>query len=157
MELKHFTDSMFLPLMIQRECANDPATVAYNLHGIIDNGSWIEDSNCICYIPDLVKIELTFDGDINEDDFDPWKAEIFSIVATTPKHFIDDPSTELSHHQNSNTIKNIINCFSGAVIALPDELTIANELLSDAWSYRVVMDQKIYPCVVDGNLFFECI
>lgn len=157
MEVKAFTESMFLPLMIQREVFDEQSMVAFNLEGIMNLGTWIEDESGLCYIPDLMTIEVCFDGNLNDyDNFDPTKAEIFSIVATTPKG-IDPESDTLTNDQNTNMLKNIMNCFRGDMIALPKELKIFDDLLNQEWSYRVATDQRIYPCVVKGDLVFECI
>lgn len=155
MEVKDFTSSLFMPFMIQKESFDEQTTVAFNLEGIMNSEAWIEDPSGLCFIPDLVKIEVTFDGNINSDDFDESKAEIFGIVATCPK-FLSDGEM-IGEHQNTNTLKNIMNCFRGDMIALPKELSIYNDLLGLQWSYRIALDQRIYPCVVDGNLVFECI
>ena len=158
MEVKDFTNSLFLPLMIQKESFFEPAIVAYNLEGIINSGDWVEDPSGVCYIPGLIKIEVTFDGNINDHEtFDPLKAEIFSIVGTTPLSFIDDDSSLMSNEENTNMLKNIINCFSGSVFSIPKSLNIYDSLLNDEWSYRVCTDMKICPCVVDGQFVFECI
>ena len=146
-----------MPYMIQKESFDNPMIVAYNLEGIMNASSWIEDESGICFIPDLVKIELTFDGDINSNDFDDLKAEIFSIVCTTPKFALDDSSSDITEPHNTNILKNIFNCFNGEMIALPDELLIYKDLFDNCWSYRISHDHRIYPCVVDGNLVFECI
>ena len=157
MEMTAFTESMFIPLMIQKESFDEHAIVAFNQEGIMNLGKWIEDDSGLCYIPDIIKIELTFDGNINDiETFDPVKAEIFSIVATRPKSFVDDVEL-LTDDQNTNMLKNIINCFSGDVMKLPKELILGEDLMRDAWSYRVAVDQRIYPCVVNGDLVFECI
>lgn len=157
MEMIAFTESLFLPLMIQKESFDEHAIVAFNQEGIVNLGKWIEDDSGLCYVPDVIKIELTFDGNINDyETFDPVKAEIFSIVATRPKNIVDDGKI-LTDDQNTNMLKNIINCFSGEVMRLPKELQIGNDLLSDSWSYRVAVDRRIYPCVSNGDLVFECI
>ena len=157
MEVKHFIDSLFMPYMVQKETFDSPMIVAYNLEGIMNASSWIEDESGICYVPNLVKIELTFDGNINSDDFDEFKAEIFSIVSTTPTFALDDCMSDIGEHHNTNILKNIFNCFSGEMISLPKELSIYNDLFELPWSYRISHDHRIYPCVVDGNLVFECI
>ena len=113
MEVKHFIDSLIMPYMIQKESFDNPMIVAYNLEGIMNASTWIEDESGICFIPDLVKIEITFDGDINSNEFDDLKAEIFSIVCTTPKFAIDDSYSDISEHHNTNILKNIFNCFNG--------------------------------------------
>ena len=157
MEVKHFIDSLFMPYMVQKETFDSPMIVAYNLEGIMNSSTWIEDESGICYIPNLIKIELTFDGNINSDDFDDSKAEIFSIVSTTPAFALEDSYSAIDEHHNTNILKNIFNCFSGEMIALPKELTIYNDLFELPWSYRFSHDHRIYPCVVDSNLVFECI
>jgi len=157
MEVSHLTESLFLPLMIQREMFDEPTMVAYSRDSILNLNTWIEDDIGLCFIPDIIKIELSFDGDVNDPNkFDPSKAEIFSIVATEPPFMIgnDDAFTE---NQFSNMMKNIINCFSGDMIALPKELQIYDDLLRQEWSYRIRVDQRIYPCVQDGSMAFECL
>lgn len=158
MEMKAFTESLFLPLMIQREVFDESTMVAFNLEGIMNLGTWIEDESGLCYIPDLMKIEVCFDGDLNDyENFDPTKAEIFSIVATTPSGLDPTSDAPLTEDQNTNMLKNIMNCFRGDMITLPEQLKIFDDLLGLEWSYRIAMDQRIYPCVVKGDLVFECI
>jgi hypothetical protein len=157
MEMRAFADSMFVPLILQRDIMIGQSTVAYNWQGIANSTQWVEDDSGICYIPNLIKIELTFDGDITSEEFDPLKAEIFSIVGTTPRSFVNDDSQTMSEDQNTNMLKNIMNCFSGTMIELPNDLKIIKELLNDSWSYRVLTECAIYPCVVDGCLVYECL
>jgi len=156
--MKAFTESLFLPLMIQREVFNESSIVAFNLEGIMNLGTWIEDESGLCYIPNLMKIEVCFDGNLNDyENFDPIKSEIFSIVATTPSGLDPTSDAPLTEDQNTNMLKNIMNCFRGDMIALPEQLKIFDDLLGLEWSYRIAMDQRIYPCVVKGDLVFECI
>lgn len=157
MEVKAFTDSLFLPLMVQREFFDDNLMVAYDSDCIMNMDTWVEDMSGLCYIPDLIKIELTFDGDINSPKFDPSKAEIFSIIATKPKSFVNDDDPMMTEDENSNMLKNIMNCFSGSMFNIPKEMHIFNNLIEDHWSYRVCLDVKIFVCVVNGSLAFECL
>jgi hypothetical protein len=157
MEMKAFADSMFVPLILQKDSFLEKSTVAYNWQGITNSNQWIEDDTGVCFLPNLIKIELTFDGNIMSEDFDELKAEIFSIVATTPKSFIGDDGPSMSEDQNTNMLKNIMNCFGGQMIELPEELNIVEYLLNDRWSYRVILARSIYPCVVNGCLFYECL
>jgi hypothetical protein len=157
MEMKAFADSMFVPLILQKDSFLEKSTVAFNWQGIVNSTNWIEDDSGVCFLPNLIKIELTFDGNIAADDFDEMKAEIYSIVGTTPKSFQDDDSIEMTDDQNTNMLKNIMNCFSGKMIDLPEELNIVEYLLNDDWSYRVMTECAIYPCVIDGSLLYECL
>ena len=158
MQTQEFTDSLFMPYLLQRECFNEPDVVAVNIETIMDSGRWVEDEDGVCYIPDLMKLEISFDGDINSHkDFDIFKAEIFSIVGTKPNFLNDEQESSLTRSQHSTTMKNIINCFSGNLMNLPEQLQIYDDLLHRTWSYRYINDVRLYPCVVDGNLVFECI
>lgn len=157
MEVKDLTDSMFVPLMLTREIFDEPEMVALNTNAILNSSGWIEDISGICFIPNLVKIELVFDQNINDQrSFDDSKAEIFGIVASKPK-FVDNVIHEMTDNQNNSMIRNIMNCYSREIIALPKEMMIYNDLLERAWSYRIVTDKRIYPCVSDGSLVFECV
>lgn len=157
MEMRAFADSMFIPFIIQKDSFLEKSTVAYNIQGILNSTDWVEDDIGICYIPNLIKIELTFDGDISSNTFDYMKAEIFSIVATRPKSFSDDDQSDMTEDQHTNMLKNIMNCFSGKMIDLPEDLNIVEYLLNDSWSYRILMDCSLFPCVAGGTLLYECL
>ena len=157
MEVTHFIDSLFVPFMIQKEAFDSPTIIAMNVNGIMNHSDWIEDDSGICYISDIIKIQITFDGNICSSDFDDSKAEIFSIVASMPKFMQEDSVSDIDKHHNTNILKNIINCFNGEIISLPKEFLIYKDLLRDNWSYRISHGHSIYPCVVDKNLVFECV
>lgn len=155
MEVKDFKDSLFRPLMVMKEQGSDPTIVSYASQAIADSDNWYQDECGLCYIPDLIKIEVTFDGDINDVYFDDREATIFSLVTTRPSFITDE--FNISDNQNQLIIGNIINCFSGELMPIPTSLLIGNELSEFAWSYRIINDCKILPCVVDGQLAFEAI
>ena len=122
MEVKTFTECLFVPLIIQKEIQEFDVIVAMNIEGILNNSEWIEDDESgLCYIPDVVKIEIAFDTNINDiETFDPSKADVFSIVATKPL-FLETEGL-MTDDQNTNMLKNIMNCFCGDMIVLPKEL-----------------------------------
>lgn len=159
MEIKDVTDSMFLPLMIQRELdIENIYTVSLNHDYLMNSGLWVEDVSGMCYIPNLIKVELSFDGDINDiENFDRLKSEVFSIVATAPKFIVDDLTPNITDDQNTNMMKNIMNCFSGKMMELQEDFILFDSLIEHPWTYRISMDHRIYPCVVNGTLAFECI
>lgn len=161
MEVKDFTDCLFIPLIIQRESPLfNEATVAMNLEGILRLTTWVEDESGLCYVPDVIRIEILFDANINDpSSYDDMKMELFSIVATKPKflEFNDDESVPLSDAQNMNMLRSIMTCFDGTMIKLPDDLKIHDDLFDDRWSYRISMDRTLYPCVHDGAFGFECL
>lgn len=156
MEVTDIKASLFRPIMIIKESAHDQTIVSYSVDSISNSDNWYQDACGLCYIPDLVKIEVTFDGDINDPlCFDEENATVFSIISTKPEFMdSDDPVTDKQHHL---IVGNIINCFSGELMALPHSLQIGNELSDLEWSYRIVGNCKILPCVVDGQLAFEAI
>lgn len=157
MEVKTFTESLFVPLMIQKETFGYPDLIAMNMEGILNSTNWVEDDvSGICFIPDIVKIEIAFDTNINDiANFDPSKADVFSIVATKPKFLYVEG--EMTDDQNTNMLKNIMNCFDGDMILLPEELRILSSLFECNWSYRISLDHCIYPCVSEGRFGFECL
>ena len=155
MEVKDFKDSLFRPLMVMKERGSEPTIVSYASQAIADSDNWYQDECGLCYIPDLIKIEVTFDGDINDVYFDDREATIFSLVTTRPSFITDE--FNISDNQNQLIIGNIINCFSGELMPIPTSLLIGNELSEFEWSYRIINDCKILPCVVEGQLAFEAI
>jgi hypothetical protein len=158
MEVKDFTSSMFVPLMLTREMFDEPQTVAINTASILNSSLWIEDMSGICFMSDLIKIEIAFDTNINDrKTFDESKEEIFGIVASKPKFIDDNMHNYITDAQNNTMIRSILNCYSSEIISLPKNMKIYDDLLDRAWSYRIVTDKRIYPCVVDGNLMFECV
>ena len=155
MEVKDFTESLFRPMMVLKEQPDRQTIVAYHPETIIDSDNWYQDACGLCYIPDLVKIEVSFDGDLNDPYFNDIEATIFSIVATRPT-FLSE-FDDITDSQNQLIIGNIINCFSGEIIPIPTSLQVGNELSQFEWSYRIINDCKIMPCVVDGQMVFEVI
>lgn len=151
MEVKNFMDFMFVPFLIQKETLTDPAIIALNEPGIMASTDWIEDPIGVCYIPNLIKIEIAFNSDIESGDIS--KADIYSIVAKPP------PAFDLLDESRSNVIicNSIVSCFDTTVIGLPSELDIKNDLIDCDWSYRIMRDQRLYPCVVEGNIAFQCL
>lgn len=157
MEVKAFTDSLFIPLIIYREAFDEQVIMASNTQGIVSLDDWKLTDEMFPVKTDIIRIEVTFDGNINSDDFDRTKAEIFYIVGTQPRFIEYDDSTELTEDQNTNMLKAIINCFSNSMITLPKELQIFNDLLEGEWSYRIETDLMLVPSVSNGVFVFECV
>jgi hypothetical protein len=163
MEVKSFTDSLFVPLIIQKSAAcidyeNDKDIVAINYASILATRGWIENHDInLCYLPNLIRIDLAFDVDIMDDaTFDETKTDVYSIVATTPKFLDVEEDLPLTMDQHSNMMKNIINCFDASLISLPPELKLFDSLLECDWTYRIALDLKLFPCVHNGVFSFEC-
>ncbi len=154
MEVKHVLESLFVPLMLRKDnFKNNKFYVAVNNEHMMNCGLWKQSKTGLSYIPNLMRIELTFDGDISDPKFDLYSNDIYSIIGTKP-HLLYE-SGSLTYDQNTNSMKNIINCYSGKLITVPHELDIYTNLLTNNWSYRYVLDSYIYVFIDNGCLTFD--
>ena len=152
-----FKECLFQPLLVQSLKHNKHKTVAYDLNGITNSNNWFEDSSGLCFIPDLVEFNVTFDGDINSPFFRWSEATVYSIVSTEPEILYTDDSSRFTHEQFDLIMKQLINIFSGDIIPLPTQLMIGEMLLHEQFSFKMNYDIKLFPCVSDGKLGFEAI
>lgn len=155
--IETFRDCLFQPLIVQSITKNKHKLVVYDVDTITNSSNWFEDGSGICFIPDLVQFEITFDGDINSPYFKRSNATVYSIVATEPMILYTDTSSRFTQEQFGLIVKQLINIFSGDIMDIPQSLMIGEQMLKDSFSFKMNYDIKLFPCVNDGKLGFEAV
>lgn len=155
MEVSKFISAQFQPLILEMDSYSpDEYLVAYNQSHLIGCGKWEfnYETGC-CFIPDLVKIIFTFDGDITSEEFDSTKATIYTIIATKPP-FIDT-ATEVDDVTSRSIWQQIINIFDSSDFDVPEQMRIGHMFEDNEASFVIVENVFLYPSVYEGNLTFE--
>lgn len=165
MEVKTFIESQINPLMLVFQFLDIRSHYLVSATGLMNSGLWKQDSEGLCYIPNLMSIDIGFGYDINvisPDDASYYDRPVISLITVIPDSFYTQDLSVSLTKDVATTIENQVMSFfnnCNIKIKLNDKITVEpyHEMQTKAWSYQLIHGAKIVAVERNGNLLFEVI
>lgn len=165
MEVKTFIESQINPLMLVFRYLDIRSHYLVSATGLMNSGLWKQDSEGLCYIPNLMSIDVGFGYDINQispDDPAYYDQPVISLITVIPESFYTQDLSVSLTKDVATTIENQVMSFfnnCNITIRLNDKISVDpyKEMQTKAWSYQMVHGAKIVSVERNGNLLFEVI